>query len=326
MTMQLPNQNPPRFVLVEPDEEIARDILHVLERHSVHAMRAVGHLQALALTEDHPVACMLIAARGIDIAGVDLCALIRSREDRRLGDSCYIVVYGLPADLEAVFVSPFHVDDCIAAPWSEAELHWKLSRAVRTVIGRRKSRASRHRDDGTGLLTPEGLEAFVHEEVNRVGRRHGWFSLSALSIRGLENLRASYGRTWLEWFTADIWIYLRRQLRNYDRLAAMGNGYLGLVSPDLDEQGTLNLLQRLSGSMSDFALHSAPDAASRLGLAARYLCVRVLGDYRQFDLAGDALWAWLRDNLHESPSAGVKGQIGTVSLTLDLESGFQPNA
>ncbi|MDP3429895.1 MAG: hypothetical protein Q8R89_06135, partial [Desulfomicrobium sp.] len=213
-----------RFLVIEPDEDLAREVVIVLERLDVQAEHVRGHLKAVGLSEDNQYDCLLVASRGIDITGLEFCALVRAREARRSLSPAYMILVGPEEDLVSVFTSSEVIDDYMLGPWMDLELEWKIKRALRAMTLCREFGASRLLDTDTGLLTPEGLRTFLHEEVNRIGRREGWLSMSILSVPGLGGLRVSYGEAWLEWFTNGIWSSIRRQLRNYDRLASMDNG------------------------------------------------------------------------------------------------------
>lgn len=316
------------FLLVEPDAGIAADVQHLLGDSDVHVEHVAGHLQALARSEDCAYDCVLVASRGIDISGLEMCTMLRAREARLPVPPLHVVMYGPQVDMDEVFSSAVHVDDCVIFPWSTGELRWKLERAVRVAHQRNRNQLFRHRDDATGLLTAKGLEHFLHEEVNRIGRRHGWFSLTVLAVTGLESLHVSYGQAWVDWLRTDVWAFLRRQLRNYDRLAIMDGDVLCLASPDLDDAGTRAQLDRLAGLIDCFAINAGAPAM-HLGLSTSYLSVQVLGDYRQFESAAVSLWQWVVETVAAPLVPGIQGQSGTVALTLVLDSvvqGDQPKA
>jgi PleD family two-component response regulator len=321
MTQTMEEKDRFTFLLVEPDEGLAREKRVVLERLGLRVDHVRGHLKAVALTEDTSYDCLLVASQGLDISGLELCAMIRAREARRSLTPAYIILTGPQAATVPVFSSRHEVDDYIVGPCLDLELEWRLGRALRAMSLCRKYGASRLLDRETGLLTPEGLRIYLGEEVNRIGRREGWVSLSVLSVPGLADLRFSYGDGWMEWFKSGIWASLRRQLRNYDRLASMDNGFLCLVSPDLDEEGTRSMLARLGAAIGEYQFQEDVQTA-RMTLAARYLCVRVLGDYRQFERASDVLWGWLCDRMAEPVPEGVMGHTGAV----DLELRYVPSA
>lgn len=315
MTQSMEDKDRFTFLIVEPDDDVARETSAVLGRLDLKADHVRGHLKAVALTEDVAYDCLLVSSQGLDISGLELCAMIRAREARRSLTPAYIILVGPQADMLQVFSSQHDVDDCIAGPYMDVELEWKMRRALRAMALCRRYGASRLLDRETGLLTPEGLRIYLGEEVNRIGRREGWVSLSVLSVPGLADLRLSYGEGWMEWFKNGIWASLRRQLRNYDRLASMDNGFLCLVSPDLDEEGTRSMLARLGAAIGEYQFQEVVPAA-RMTLAARYLCVRVLGDYRQFDRASDVLWNWICERLGEPVPEGIMGHTGAVDLEL----------
>ena len=313
-----------RFLVVEPDEDLAREMMIVLERLDVAADHVRGHLKAVALSGDTAYDCLLVASRGIDISGLELCALVRAREGRRSLSPVYIILVGPEEDLVSVFTCSDDIDDYMLGPWMDLELEWKIKRALRAMSLCREFGASRLLDTETGLLTPEGLHTFLYEEVNRIGRREGWLSMSILSVPGLGGLRVSYGTAWLEWFKSGIWSSIRRQLRNYDRLASMDNGFLCLISPDLNEEGTRFLLARLASVISEYQFQEDTEPSTHVALAARYLCVRVRGDFRQSGRTGDILWNWLREKMGEPMSDGIMGYTGTVDLNLQLAPTLSP--
>ena len=315
MTQTMEDKDRFTFLIVEPDDDVAREMNAVLERLDLKADHVRGHLKAVALTEDVAYDCLLVSSQGVDISGLELCAMIRAREARRSLTPAYIILVGPQADMLQVFSSRHDVDDCIAGPYMDVELEWKMRRALRAMALCRRYGASRLLDRETGLLTPEGLRIYLGEEVNRIGRREGWVSMSVLSVPGLAALRLSYGDGWMEWFKNGIWASLRRQLRNYDRLASMDNGFLCLVSPDLDEEGTRSMLARLGAAIGEYQFQDDVPVA-RMTLAARYLCVRVLGDYRQFERTSDVLWNWVCERMNEPVPEGVMGHTGAVDLEL----------
>lgn len=314
-----------RVLLVEPEEEMSREIRSVLSGMDLTVDHVRSHLKAAAQFEDQRYDCILAATRGQDISGLELCTLVRAREGRRVHDPVYLALFGPEADLMSIFASNVDVDDYLAIPCTDRELEWKIKRAERAVAQSREC-WRRIVDDESGLLTPDGLRSYLAEEVNRVGRRQGWISLCLLSVPGLGILRASYGEKWLDWFKTGIWASLRRQLRNYDRLATMDNDFLCLVAPDLQEEGTRQLLGRLAKTIGEYQFGAELQAEVPMSLAARYLCVRVLGDYRHLAGSSDILWRWVRDGMNEPLAPGIVGHVGSVALDLEyVDSPVPPN-
>lgn len=307
-----------RFLLVEPDEDRGQEIQLVLAKLGLPSDHVQSHLRALALTEDTTYHCLLVSAQGLDVSGLEFCAIIRARERRRFLPPSFLIMVCSEVDRSSIFSNTFDIDDYIVAPWLEVELRWKITRALNNLELCQVRHQERYFvEHGSGLMTQNGLRAFLYEEVNRVGRRQGWFSLSILSIFGLDGLRISYGEDWLYWFKNGIWASLYRQLRNYDRLAFMDTGLLGLISPDLDERGTLALLCRLDKVIQEYQFQSDHEEQPGIGLAARYLCVQVIGDYKQFERTGDILWRWLEDNMRKPMPQGLVGHTGTVALDIN---------
>ncbi|MDY0275695.1 MAG: hypothetical protein RBR42_09730 [Desulfomicrobium sp.] len=305
-----------RFLLVEPDVDRAQGIQAVLKNKGIICDHVQSHLKGLALIEDNAYHCLLVSSHGLDLSGFELCTMIRVRESRRSLASSFLLLLCSEEDHSTIFSNTLDIDDYIVAPWLDLELNWKVTRALKNLALRQTASQVRNNfDHPSGLLTQNCLQDFLYEEVNRVGRRHGWFSLSILSISGLDSLRISYGNEWLAWFKDGIWAFVYGQLRNYDRLAVMDTGLLGLISPDLDEGGTLSLLHRLDRAIGEYQLHQGHDQQN-IALAARYLCVRILGDYKQFERAGDVLWQWLENTMLQPLPQGMVGHAGTVAFDL----------
>lgn len=306
-----------RFLVIEPDEDLAREIMIVLEKLDVQAEHVRGHLKAVALSEDNQYDCLLVATRGIDITGLEFCALVRAREARRSLSPAYMILVGPEEDHVSVFNSSEDIDDYMLGTWMDLELEWKIKRAVRAMTLCREFGASRLLDTDTGLLTPEGLRTFLHEEVNRIGRREGWLSMSILSVPGLGAAR-------------QLWRGLARVVHQWnlvlDQAATAQLRPPGLHGqrvpvpdfPDLNEEGTRFLLARLAAVISEYQFQENTEPSTHVCLAARYLCVRVRGDYRRFGRTGDVLWGWLREKMAEPMSEGIMGYTGTVDLNLQV--------
>jgi hypothetical protein len=98
----------------------------------------------------------------------------------------------------------------------------------------------------------------------------------------------------------------------------MDNGFLCLISPDLNEEGTRFLLARLASVISEYQFQENTEPSTHVTLAARYLCVRVRGDFRQFGRTGDTLWNWLREKMSDPMPEGIMGYTGTVDLNLEV--------
>lgn len=310
----------PRFLIIDGHGDQGLKIANFLQTLGLECDQVSSHLQALALTEDKTYEGLFITASGMDISGFEFCALLRARERRRLLSPSYLILICEHQDLESVLDNVQVVDDYLLVPWLDLELQWKTQRAVQHLTATKvKGAAHYFLPSGKGLLTEEGLRVFLLEEVNRVGRRQGWFSLSILSFMGLENLRISYGQDWLSWFKTSMWTSLQRQLRNYDRLAVMDSGQLCLISPDLDHQGTINLLERLEKVLSQSSTDHESSWGAKISLGATYLCVQVVGPGRQWAQTGQALWQWLREQLHRPPVVGVQGRTGVVDLEIKYD-------
>lgn len=307
-----------KVLLVGLDEARVREIRVVLGQLGLQGEAVSSHLKALPQAEDTASPCLIVAAQGEDISGLEFCALLRARESRRQARPAYIIMMGAQSDLVSIVSSDVEIDAYLVGPWMDLELAWNLRRAIQVLRLSWNGEFGRLVDPVTGLLTSDGLKSFLFEEVNRVGRRQGWFSLTVLSIPDHAGLRVSFGEAWLAWFKSGIWAYLRRQLRNYDRLAALNGGVLCLVSPDLDEHGTRALLARLGAALEEYQFQDPAGHGLRLELRARFLCVRVLGDYKQFGRTGEVLWDWLQTCITEPLPLGVHGATGRAALELEL--------
>jgi DNA-binding response OmpR family regulator len=92
----------------------------------------------VALTEDIAYDCLLVSSLGVDISGLELCAMVRARESRRSLTPAYIILSGPQADMIPIYSSQNEVDDVIAAPCLDLELEWRMRRALRALFLCRK--------------------------------------------------------------------------------------------------------------------------------------------------------------------------------------------
>lgn len=306
-----------RFLLVAEDS-LSSELVDICARQDIQLDHAPNHLRAISAMDDTLYQGLLIAVAGQTISGLELCAMIRARENLRMSNPVYIILLGGPNDLVPILTQGSTADDYIIGAWLDLELEWKIRKAVKILDLLGSGPASQVLTANPNLLNADGLRTFLFEEVNRVGRRNGCMSISVIWLPDMAGLRASYGRDWITWFTSRVWAHIRRQLRNYDRLAVLDGGFLCLISPDLDEVGTGALLDRLNADLKNYQDHAHELADVPLLLSARYLCVCIESDYRTLEPSSETIWQWIQHRIAEPITTGVLGHTGRLCGKLEI--------
>lgn len=322
--MPMPSLDPKyRFLLVSEDT-CTPELLDIFAQRDIQLDHEPSHLRAITATEDTLYHGLLIAVSGNVLSGLELCTLIRTREQRRLGNPAYIILLGQHKDLLPILTQGTGADDYLVGTWMDLELDWKVRKAVAVLDLLWAGPASQVMSSHPDLLSAEGLRTLLAEEVNRIGRRSGSMSLALLWLPDPGGLQASYGLDWMSWFTTRAWTHIRHQLRNYDRVAVLGNGFLCVISPDLDEPGTQALLDRLNTGLHGYQNPATTLTDIPLSLSARYLCVSIENNYHTLGRSAEILWEWIQTKSSEPLSAGRVGHSGHVSDSLSITPPHMP--
>jgi diguanylate cyclase (GGDEF)-like protein len=92
-------------------------------------------------------------------------------------------------------------------------------------------------DPLTGLLAIGGFDARVEEEVKRAERYRERFLLTVLAVPEFDRLSDQNGPVWVESFQKEFGQTLRRNVREVDALARIGEGRFAVLSPASDKDG-----------------------------------------------------------------------------------------
>jgi len=92
-------------------------------------------------------------------------------------------------------------------------------------------------DPLTGLLAIGGFDARVEEEVKRAERYRERFLLTVLAITDFDRLADQNGSAWAESFQKEFAQALRRNVREVDAVARIGEGRFAMLSPASDKDG-----------------------------------------------------------------------------------------
>ncbi|GAB1410532.1 hypothetical protein MASR1M90_16860 [Desulfovibrionales bacterium] len=314
-----------RFLLVAEDN-FTSELMDIFIRQNIHLDHEPNHLRAMATIEDTRYHGLLIAVSGSTLSGLELCSLLRAREQRRMDTPAHITLLGETTDLIPILTQGTGADDYLVGAWMDLELEWKMRNAVKALKLLWAGPNSQATHANPDLLNTEGLRAFVFEEVNRIGRRSGSISLSLLWLPDTGGLRSSYGLDWMAWFMTGVWTHIRRQLRNYDRVAVMDNGFVCLISPDLDETGTLALLDRLNTGLRTYHNQTAQHADMPLVLSARYLCAHIANNHKTLNRSAELLWDWICTRSTEPMPQGIAGHCAQVSDIITVTLPQMPDA
>jgi diguanylate cyclase (GGDEF)-like protein len=106
-------------------------------------------------------------------------------------------------------------------------------------------------DPLTGLLAIGGFDSRVEEEVKRAERYRERFLLTVLAMAQFENLADQNGAGWAESAQKEFAQALRRNVREVDAVARIGEGRFAVLSPASDKDGGafLHRLESLLGQL-----------------------------------------------------------------------------
>ena len=123
-------------------------------------------------------------------------------------------------------------------------------------------------DPLTGLLAIGGFDARVEEEVKRAERYRERFLLTVLSVSDFDRLADQNGTVWNESFQKEFAQALRRNVREVDAVARIGDGRFAVLSPASDKDGGA-FLRRLESLLTQLPTVRALDAPDRVRLSGR---------------------------------------------------------
>jgi diguanylate cyclase (GGDEF)-like protein len=104
-------------------------------------------------------------------------------------------------------------------------------------------------DPLTGLLGVGGFDSRVEEEVKRAERYRERFLLTVLSVSQFDRLSDQNGSGWAETAQKEFAQALRRNVREVDAIARIGEGRFAVLSPASEKDGGA-FLHRLEGLLT----------------------------------------------------------------------------
>jgi len=105
-------------------------------------------------------------------------------------------------------------------------------------------------DPLTGLLGVGGFDSRVEEEVKRAERYRERFLLTVLSVSQFDRLSDQNGSGWAETTQKEFALALRRNVREVDSIARIGEGRFAVLSPASEKDGGA-FLHRLEGLLTE---------------------------------------------------------------------------
>ena len=133
-------QNAPlhRVLVVGDNRELSALIAYHVARAGHHVTTVNGRDALETALEERP-ALVVIDASLPDMSGYELLAEFRRKQETQ--HMCVLLLTGVPGDAQRIHGLELGADDCLAAPWSEAELVLRvaaiLRRAAAAVLGGR---------------------------------------------------------------------------------------------------------------------------------------------------------------------------------------------
>lgn len=302
-------------LLIESDEQLARYVEIELEPQGFEVVWSDSHLRALSILEDRKdVDVVLVMAESTDIGGFDFVHLLRHRN--RYAGFCLRVILIASGDSFARF--PFEedgIDDYLLRPFFPGELTWRVGKALRTLRAEKREKASPLAGLLSGIFGSAELKRILHEELNKVFRNKGLFSLVLFRMDGLEAVELNHGQMMVDWMERDVILVIRDGLRSYDRLGWLESRDYCLIAPDVDLASLASLMDRLNDRVHRWNGEVARRSSIQLPVDMAFFAMTVFPDYppRHLDTAAQALWDWINSRGREA--VALPGRFVEIRLS-----------
>jgi diguanylate cyclase (GGDEF)-like protein len=252
--------NGARVLIVEDDPGVRR----VLE----FRLKASGH--KVTTVENGPAAVQLLARETFDIVLTDLCmpemnGIELLREVKRLSPSTQVIIltaYGtMDSAIEAL--RDDQAFDYIAKPVDIAHLNSRIQAALATQAVAEKTRSGRFKaltpeetdpvDPLTGFPDGTALRKAVVCAIGRFARGKQRFSIVMLDVDHFGYFSLLNGRREGEHLLAELASLIRQNIRKGDLVFRVGEDRFAILMPDLDENGTEAVADRLREVVANYS-------------------------------------------------------------------------
>ncbi|MDZ7759989.1 MAG: diguanylate cyclase [Desulfovermiculus sp.] len=239
----------PSVLLLDPDFEHGRRIQELLSSEDIQVTWLTRHLSGLALCDEHDFPLVMATVEGQDIDGMEFCALLRHRQQRRQTLLSAILLIGYDRDREHLAALDPGMDDYLIEPCLNAEIIWRVKRNLRTddhLGGKRLTSLIPE-----GVLTGQDFYTFLSKELNRSGRQSDSIGLVVIKVQGWPLLALDYGQSATQVVEDIIIRRIQSLVRTYDDLFRIEQGRYVALLPHSDHKGTRGVVQRIRYVLSN---------------------------------------------------------------------------
>lgn len=286
---------PGSILLIEADPEQARGMQAELAGQDHAVIWSNSHLKALSILEDRSgIDVVLVAAETTDIGGFDFIHLLRHR-NRFTGLNPQVVVIAPGEFFESFPPSESGIDDYLLRPYFPGELSWRVGKAVRAARSLKRLESSDKPEGLSGVFSPARLEGVLIEEMNKVFRKKGCFSMILYQFQRLDEIRLNHGHMMVEWMERDLTAAIRSSLRSYDRLGMLEHGGYCLIVPEVDGEALPLVLERLKEQVQKWNFNVARHSNIRIPVVPGMRAATVHPDHGpgQLQAAARSLKEWI---------------------------------
>ncbi len=234
-----------RILIIEPNQDLADEILEILGDTEVELTLVHSHFKALTMLEDESFSIVLVTAEDSGIDGLEFCRIYRKRQMEAGRDLPYMILMGQKWQRVSICESQADAHDFLIRPCLACELEWRVTAGLSTVREMRQLREIIYLDPETGALNQEGLQKVLREEINRLGRKKAWLSVAVLDLANRDWMEISQGRETLMLAKKTVLKFLKQELRRHDHVAEFNGEKICIISGDCDNQCFNDLLNRL---------------------------------------------------------------------------------
>lgn len=212
-----------KVLFISNDMELSRTVRQSLDNMEITIIVAQSHLQGITILDKTHVDVIIAPIYETNMGGLEFVKFLRSKENDYVVSKKYIILYGDEDARDEVFSSNLAVDDFLLYPFYEPELIWRTKRGFYHITQIQNLFQKLSINNNTNTLTPEGFYGVLENEINRISRHTKNFSLLLITINNLEDILLNFGKDWQRWIEKKFLLYLKNNLRNYDRISKLDN-------------------------------------------------------------------------------------------------------
>ena len=291
-----------KVLFISNDNELSRTVRQSLDNLKITVIAAKNHLQGITILDKTHVDVIIAPVYETNMGGLEFVKFLRSKEDDYVVSKKYIILYGDEDARDEVFRSNLTVDDFLLYPFYEPELLWRTKRGFNCLTQIQDLFQKLTIDSNTNTLTPDGFYIVLENEINRISRHTRNFSLLLITINNLEDILLNFGKDWQGWIEKKFLLYLKNNLRNYDRISKLDNNVYVVFIPDANYNSLKGLDKRLKREYKSFFSELKNMGLTQdLKIVHRGISIKLVIDINKKDDVFAYVKEWLSKKRTEQP-------------------------